>query len=80
VCSDRGFAYIEFVRDLLHGEAGAETLKDRCLAGGEARGVDGCGGCIEFAIGAFDAMIYDMCESIFNRAFLQSRYFLRMKV
>ena len=71
--SDRGFAYVEFVRDLLHGEAVAETLKDRHLAGREISGMAGYWVCFEFATDALDAIIYDMGESLFNGAFLQSR-------
>jgi hypothetical protein len=60
VGSDRGFAYVEFVRDLLHGEAVAETLKDRDLAGREIGGIAGFGVFFEFASYALDTIIYDM--------------------
>ena len=71
--ADGGFAYIEFVRDLLHGEAFAEALKDRDLAGREIGGIAGYGVFFEFATGALDPIIYDLGESLINGAFLQSR-------
>jgi len=39
VGADRGFAYVESECDLLDGEAVAEILKDRVLAGGEIGGI-----------------------------------------
>jgi hypothetical protein len=61
-------------------EAGAETLKDRDLAGREIGGMAGYGVCFEFTTRALDAMIYDLGESLFHGAFLQIRKSLRMKV
>ena len=57
--ADRGFAYVEFNRDLFHGEAVAEKLKDRVLAGGEIGGMAGYGVCFKFATDAINAVIYD---------------------
>ena len=58
---------------------GPPPLRDKCEEGGMEMGVRMIdvgglgGGAVEFATDALDAIIYDMGESLFNGAFLQSR-------
>jgi hypothetical protein len=59
VGADRGFAYVESECDLLDGEAVAEILKDRVLAGGEIGGIARYGVNFKFATDAINAVIYD---------------------